>query len=350
MLSPKDQSKKKGRDARIARMSTKDALGAAKDGSLEGVSLPEPYSGSKVVKEYSFSELRTTEALTAVLEAHGLDTSTWGSGNTKAVSKYWKELVGKEAGLELWTTKDGKTMPVRTTHVLRAKVTSEDAYSRGLFLFNTWQQYGDGRKRVRNGLLSEKLTTEEMPLIDNLHDVCQRAVTEEEMQRCCDCETRIGPGQPAPVYDASYKCPLNVVREEFVDHMVEIEASKSYPGLVTAYHLYTVDIVCSGLPSVDFNTLEFEHPDKDGNRKLKYIHAWVWHEWATIQRYLFDGSEMKERKSKGSFRDSKQLEAWLSQFDVDLESWGMPRVSFGGKRSMWKSVEKLWRELESSQT
>ena len=37
------------------------------------------------------------------------------------------------------------------------QVTSPDRYQRGIFLFNTWQQYGDGRTRTRNGLLSEKL-------------------------------------------------------------------------------------------------------------------------------------------------------------------------------------------------
>jgi len=190
-----------------------------------------------------------------------------------------------------------------------------------------------------------------MPLVAHLHDVCQRAVTEEEMQRVVDSAVRIGPHRSAPEFDSSYVCPLTVVGEEFVDHTVEVEASKSYPGLMTVYHLYTVDIICEGLPTVDFNTLEFEHPDKDGKRKLKYIHAWVWLEWGMIQRYLFDGSEMKERKSKGSFASPEELETWLGQFDVDLDSWGRARKSLGGSNSScWKSVEKLWNELESSQT
>jgi hypothetical protein len=317
---------------------------------LDGLSLPEPFSGASVQKVFSLADVPTAQALTDVLEAWAVSTKEWGVGNTKEVSKYWKEIKENEAGLEVWKTRTGKSVPVRVTHVLRAKVSSPDAYSRGIFLFNTWQQYGDGRKRVRNGLLSEKLTLNEMPLIAHLHEVCERAVTEEEMQRVVDSSLRIGPQSPAPTFDPHYRCPLQVVSEEFVDHTVEIEVSKSYPGLMTVYHLYTVDIICDGLPPVDFNTLEFEHPDKDGNRKLKYIHAWVWLEWSMIQRYLFDGSEMKERKSKGSFKTPEELESWLSQFDVDLESWGMPRVSFGGKRSMWKSVEKLWRELESSQT
>lgn len=63
------------------------------------------------------------------------------------------------------------------------QVTSPDRYQRGIFLFNTWQQYGDGRTRTRNGLLSEKLTTAEMPLEENLHEVppvgCHGAVLGE---------------------------------------------------------------------------------------------------------------------------------------------------------------------------
>eukprot|EP00439_Symbiodinium_sp_Y106_P028086 s6749_g3.t1 len=85
------------------------------------------------------------------------------------------------------------------------------------------------------------------------------------------------------------------------------------------YHLYTVDIVCTGLPLTDLNTLEFEHPDKDGKRKLKYIHAWVWLEWPQIQRYLFEGSELKETKRKGSFANAGALTTWLSQFDLRMD-------------------------------
>lgn len=78
------------------------------------------------------------------------------------------------------------------------------------------QQYGDGRKRIRNGLLSEKLTLEEMPLKKNVHSVCQRAVTEEEMQRIVDSAVRIGPGRPAPQYDPGYRSCVHVRESESV--------------------------------------------------------------------------------------------------------------------------------------
>eukprot|EP00930_Biecheleria_cincta_P048033 TRINITY_DN33409_c0_g1_i1.p1 TRINITY_DN33409_c0_g1~~TRINITY_DN33409_c0_g1_i1.p1 ORF type:complete len:712 (-),score=118.54 TRINITY_DN33409_c0_g1_i1:136-2271(-) len=282
--------------------------------------IPEPYTGSVPVKVYGLSDVPSSADLTAVLESQGISTSSWGEGNTKDVSKFWKEIKLDEAGFEVWKKPTGETLPVRVTHVLRAKVSSPENYARGIFLFNTWQQYGDGRKRNRNGLLSEKLQMSEMPLEKNLHEVCQRAVTEEEMQRVCDASTIIGPDSPAPTYDPGYKCPLTVVDEVFVDHTVEIEASKSYPGLLTVYHLYTVDIICTGLPTLNFNTLEFDAPDKNGDRKLKYIHAWVWLKWDAIQRYLLEGSVMKERIQKDTFKNADQLREWLTAFAIDMDA------------------------------
>jgi len=303
--------------------------------------LPEPLAGATKILEASLEDVPTPEALSAWLLEYGLDTKDWGSGDTKDVGKYWKEIKLQEAGAEVWRTADGNLQAVRTTHVLRAKVTSPESYDRGIFLFNTWQQYGDGRTRTRNGLLSEKLSLDEMPMEEHLHEVCERAVTEEEMQRVVESACKIGPGRPAPEFDPSYVCPLKVVKEHFIDHIIEIETSKSYPGLLTMYHLYTVDIICTGLPIVDLNTLEFDHPDKDGHRKLKYVHAWVWLEWPKIQRYLFEGSKLKERKVKGSFADATSLSLWLHQFALELDQWG---------KETFKSVESLWKEIETEET
>jgi hypothetical protein len=289
----------------------------------------------------TLDELPDPEALTTWLNENGLDTSDWGKGNTKEVKKFWGEIRDKESGVELWRKADDSVHCVRTTHVLRAKVCSPDSFKRGVFLFNTWQQYGDGRRRVRNGLLSEKLTLEEMPLEEHLEEVCERAVTQEEMQRLADPLLKIGPGSPAPEYDSNYVCPLRVVDQFFVDHVIEVEVSKSYPRLLTMYHLYTVDIVCTGLPLADFNTLEFDHPEGSVKRPLKYVHAWVWMQWSEIQRYLFEGSTMKERKKKGSFTSSEDLKGWLELFNLDLEVWG---------EGHFKSVDNLFEELEAEES
>mmetsp|Transcript_20978 Transcript_20978/g.46203 ORF Transcript_20978/g.46203 Transcript_20978/m.46203 type:complete len:644 (+) Transcript_20978:82-2013(+) len=302
--------------------------------------IPEPLAGGTVNEVATLKDVPTPALLAKWLLSRGLDTQDWGKGDSKDVSKYWKELKLDEAGLELWRKSDGSLQPVRVVHVLRAKVCSEESYNKGIFLFNTWQQFGDGRKRTRNGLLSEKLSMSEMPFEEHMHEVCVRAVTSEEMQVVVDSELKIGPHTPAPVYDPSYECPLKVLTEHFVDHTIEVEISKSYPGLLTMYHLYTVDIICSGLPNLDFNTLEFEHLE-GGKKKLKYVHAWVWMEWSQIQRYLFEGSDLKESKTSGSFRDPESLVNWLGHFGLDLSEWG------NGK---YKSVEELWRELEAKET
>jgi len=303
--------------------------------------VPPPLNESQKVDDATLKEVPTPEALAKWLKDRGLDTSEWGRGDTKDVAKFWKEIKLDESGLEVWKSPIGDLQTVRVTHVLRAKVCSPASYERGVFLFNTWQQFGDGRKRTRNGLLSEKLTISEMPLEDNLHEVCCRAVTEEEMQRVVEAARVIGHDSPAPAYDPNYKCPLKVVQEYFIEHTIEIEPSKSYPGLLTMYHLYTVDIVCEGLPSVDFNTLEFEHAEKGEIPKLKYIHAWVWLEWSQIQRYLFEGSTMKERKTKGAFSSPDQLRKWLGQFDLDLKTWGTGN---------YRTVKNLYDEIENQQT
>eukprot|EP00435_Cladocopium_sp_Y103_P005213 s880_g1.t1 len=166
--------------------------------------------------------------------------------------------------------------------------------------------------------------------------VCQRAVS-EEMGQLVDAETLIMPGSTLPFYDAANKSRINVVKEVFKDHVIEIEDSKSFPGLLTMYNLYRVDIVCTGLPTLNFNTLEFNEPDKDGQRKLKYMHAWVWLKLDVIQRYLFEGSTLKERVGKGSFESPEQLQDWLSQFGVVLSSSDSGRL---------KSVEELFEEVE----
>jgi len=302
--------------------------------------VPAPLDNALKAEEATIQTVPNDASLAVFLSKWGIDTSTWGQGNTKDVGKFWCEIKLDECGLEIWKRPDGTLQPVRVTHVLRAKVCSASSLERGTFLFNTWQQFGDGRKRTRNGLLSEKLCISEMPLEDHLEDVCRRAVTEEEMQRLVEAEFMLRSGDAPPAFDPSYSCPLTVTGANYIDHTIELENSKSYPGLLTMYHLYTVDIVCTGLPSVAFNTLEFDHEDENGNRPLKYIHAWVWLGWPQIQRYLLDGSDLKESKQKGSFKDVAAMEAWLGQFDLELTRWGKDSA---------KTSSDLFREVESDE-
>lgn len=302
--------------------------------------VPGPLRGGVVVQSARLQDVPTPLALEMWLQEKGLPTETWGKDGMKSVEAFWKEIKLHESGLELWKQADGKLQPVRVTHVLRAKVCSPECYERGIFVFNTWQQFADGRRRTRNGLLSEKLSTAEIPLEGRLHQVCQRAIG-EEMQRLVDSTFRVGPGLQAPEFDPNAKCPLDVVHERLTDHSIEVEISKSFPGLLTVYHLYTVDIICNGMPSFDFNTLEYSDPDGQGHRPLKYVHAWVWLSWPEIRRYLFEGSKLAQRKTRGAFAASEDLACWLVGFGVDTSDWG--RMNF-------RSVEDLYRELENEET
>eukprot|EP00933_Yihiella_yeosuensis_P016059 TRINITY_DN13867_c0_g1_i4.p1 TRINITY_DN13867_c0_g1~~TRINITY_DN13867_c0_g1_i4.p1 ORF type:complete len:671 (+),score=115.66 TRINITY_DN13867_c0_g1_i4:53-2065(+) len=285
-------------------------------------------------------EVPTAEALSEWLKEKGLSTEDWGEGSTKDVKAFWKEIKLEESGLELWKKADSSLQPVRVTHVLRAKVSSPERYKRGIFVFNTWQQYESGKERTRNGLLSEKLSTAEIPIEPQLREVCQRAMN-EEMQRVVESNFRVGPDKPPyPKFDPNGSSGLTVVNTHLIDHTIEIEISKSFPGLMTVYHLYTVDIICSGMPDFDFNTLEYKEADADGTRKLKYVHAWVWLEWPQIRRYLFEGSKLAEHKGKGSFENAEGLRDWLGRF-IDLGAWGSQK---------YKSVEDLYKEVENQET
>jgi len=303
--------------------------------------LPDSLVGWKRQHSTPLADLPSEGALNRLLKQLEVDTAKWGQGNTKTVGKLYGELAGQESELEIWENPEGKLSPIRVTHVLRAKVCSPESFERNVFLFNTWQQFGDGRRRTRNGLLSEKLCIAEIPLENHLAEVCERAVTQEEMQRLEDSTFMLEADRPPPEYDPNYSCPLKVQEAILVEHTIEIEESASYPGLRTMYHLYTVDIICLGLPGLDFNTLEFDHGDADGHRKLKYVHAWVWLDWAQIQRYLLEGSKMKERKAKGSYDDSESMQRWLCQFDLPFEDWG------AGK---FLSADDLFSEIENEES
>merc|ERR1719401_1590601 len=59
-----------------------------------------------------------------------------------------------------------------------------------------------------------------------------------------------------------------------------------------------------------------------------------------IQRYLFEGSALKETKRRGSFTGEVELQAWLEQLGVDTEQWG---------KEGFKSVSHLLNEVEKEE-
>ncbi|CAE8691475.1 unnamed protein product [Polarella glacialis] len=184
--------------------------------------LPEVFSNAVLEKVADASEIADDASINRWLQDHGVDTATWGQGDTKDISWLSKELKGNESALESWRLPNGEMKAVRTMHVLRAKVCSRQSLERGVFCFNTWQQFGDGRKRIRNGLLSEKLSTDEVPLEDHLSDVCKRAVA-EEMQRVCEATFVVDAAYGSPIeWDESYRSPIVVETQHFIGATVEM--------------------------------------------------------------------------------------------------------------------------------
>eukprot|EP00747_Dinoflagellata_sp_TGD_P191647 gnl/TRDRNA2_/TRDRNA2_55319_c0_seq1.p1 gnl/TRDRNA2_/TRDRNA2_55319_c0~~gnl/TRDRNA2_/TRDRNA2_55319_c0_seq1.p1 ORF type:complete len:330 (-),score=83.46 gnl/TRDRNA2_/TRDRNA2_55319_c0_seq1:241-1230(-) len=239
------------------------------------------------------------EALKSWLLKHGInDVETWGEGTTKTVSALRTEVLGKEMMLELWEQPDGTESAMRVIHVLRGKVSTPQYYAEKVFACNTWQQFPDGRRRDRNALMSEKLSADELPINKNLEAVCRRAMA-EEMECVVDTTVVIDPDGDGriPEFSEDLVTPLKVMQSKLVEHTIEMEQSPSFPGLMTMYHIYTVDIVAEGLPSADFHTLEFK-PPKDDKRALKYIHAWKWLNWTTIRGYLNKAEQQRNSNPK----------------------------------------------------
>ncbi|CAD7925517.1 unnamed protein product [Amoebophrya sp. A120] len=316
--------------------------------------------------------------LGAWLRKHNLaDLDSWGQApGTKPVCKLAEEIRLGETTIELWETSHvaseagnhkqvsvdhsgaavpvsshPQTIPVRCVHVLRAKVCSRESRERGRFLMNTWQQTSKGEYRFRHGLLSEKLGADELPLEQHLFQAGERAVTQEEMARVVHKSTRMQEAAAQHPYDPAAKSPLKVVDVVFQDQCTEQEESKSFPGLLTLYYLYTVDVVCDNLPADDFNTLEY-----DGKQKLKYVHAWQWTSWELLKLHLFEGSTCRERPEK--FDSVDTMKAWLMKHgDSGLRAaiaseWDPPRggeMNGNKKQNATKSVEDLYREVNAGE-
>eukprot|EP00392_Amoebophrya_sp_AT5.2_P003898 g3903.t1 len=318
----------------------------------------------RVLQTFSAADAESngTGALAEWLRANGLtQASEWGiTPGSKPVSKLEEEIRLGETIVELWDV-DGTPTPVRCVHVLRGKVCTAASRARGMFLMNTWQQTAKGEYRFRYGLLSEKLGPDELPLEKHLLRAGTRAVTAEEMERIAPkgfrLKATVRPGAAEgvavaanadvkdatvsePVYTPGEACPIEVEDVVWDEQTVEKEYSKSFPGLLTVYYLYTIDIVCKNLPAEDFNTLEYEEK-KPGHHTVKYVHAWQWTPWDLLKLHLFEGSTCRERPEK--FSDVGEMNAWLMRHgDQALRS--TITNEWGSRNNGSRSVEELFDE------
>jgi hypothetical protein len=85
---------------------------------------------------------------------------------------------------------------------------------------------------------------------------------------------------------------VKVDKVEFSDHRNDLEDSPSFKGLVTMYHLYTVEVECRGLPHSDFASLVTQ----EGGKMLAF--GWKWVTWQQTLDMLHTRAKMLEHRDK----------------------------------------------------
>eukprot|EP00937_MAST-01D_sp_MAST-1D-sp2_P001358 g1358.t1 len=323
---------------------------------------------------------RGVDGLKELLHRHGIPTLLFGRGKHKSVEQLLSEVRDGESALELLPAGSGAGdgfgpgghggQLCRVTHVIRAMVRrlesvpdvvlaadaararrqrsrartlgssggadGADGAEAGLpgrssdkFLVESHQQFDDGRVRVRNVLLAEKMTRQELSHgggggagegaagtegSANVAAAAERGVREElghVLLRRVRAAAGAGGGagvaagagagagkgnggsgrasagggamggasvRGSAQIDAARVLP----RLETLQRSVEYLSSPSYPGLLTKYHLYTLVVDVAALPQSNFHTVEY----KSGGRALKQKHFWKWRTRAQIEQML----------------------------------------------------------------
>jgi len=85
---------------------------------------------------------------------------------------------------------------------------------------------------------------------------------------------------------------VKVDKVDFSDHRNDLEDSPSFKGLVTMYHLYTVEVECRGLPHSDFASIVTQ----DGGKILAF--GWKWVTWQQTLDMLHTRAKLAEHRDK----------------------------------------------------
>lgn len=174
-------------------------------------------------------------ALRNALLAHGIELSTWGSGDAKSLDHLWDEIATGESQLihnPLCRVLSG---------VVQVIIHRED----GRMLIEAEQIFHDGRRRDRNLPPSEKMLPGE-----NVFEAARRCLTEEL-------------GLPPTQYD--------ILEDEYDCHET-VNTSWSYPGLLSKYTIHRVFVSTHSLPRDSFWT---EESDESSDNLVTH-HRWDW--------------------------------------------------------------------------
>lgn len=167
------------------------------------------------------------------LHQHGIDSSTWGQGESKTAVNLWQEIEMGEANLQ--------TTPLRRSLAVVELVVHQD----GLVLLELAQEMADGRIRYRNRLPSEKLKPGETAVA-----AAWRCLWEEIGLEAAQAQLL----SPTPQ-------AKTVIRD-----------SASYPGLQTEYTTYRLETAVEGLPQRPFWQDNAAYRQGDPVRR----HRWGW--------------------------------------------------------------------------
>lgn len=177
----------------------------------------------------------TPAELEAFLRRHGIAVEFWGQGEAKTVQDLARELRDGDSVLTVDPLR-------RRVRVAQVEIQRPAADGDLLVLVEAAQIFGDGRRRERGLLPSEKMRPDEEPVAGAL--------------RCLEEELGVDPE-----------------RVEVLPGIAETTQegdSPSYPGLVTRYVFYRVSVRCEGLPTEAWESEE----QAAGDAVTR--HLWEW--------------------------------------------------------------------------
>lgn len=166
------------------------------------------------------------------LNENSIDTSTWGTGESKTAVDLWHEIQNGETVLH-------SRPPERVVRVVQIIIRQDDKV-----LLEVEQELRDGRKRSRNLLPSDKMLPDETP--------------KETAVRCLQEELGVLPDQ--------------IVSLTEVEQRQTRQDSASYPGLVSRYQFIIFETAVTNLPPDNFWRENKVDADADPVKR----HHWAW--------------------------------------------------------------------------
>jgi hypothetical protein len=180
---------------------------------------------------------------------------------------------------------------MRVVHVIQLKVKAADT-SESRFLFQVWQQAGNGFVRHVNRFMARKLCTSKLPFdLARFTQAAEQAI-QDQLRHLVDIHVQLSPKTAPPERIFGNHPSVKVDKVEFSDHRNDLEDSPSFKGLVTMYHLYTVEVECRGLPHSDFASLVTQ----EGGKMLAF--GWKWVTWQQTLDMLHTRAKMLEHRDK----------------------------------------------------